>query len=52
MNTEKIFAELEGFAIYEPQLMREYLYRLILMIKMCLHILRKHSMVITLLKKE
>ena len=27
MNTEKIFAELEGFAIYEPQLMQEYLYR-------------------------
>ena len=27
MNTEKIFAELEGFAIYEPKLMQEYLYR-------------------------
>ena len=27
MNTKKIFAELEGFAIYEPQLMQEYLYR-------------------------
>ena len=52
MNTEKIFAELEGFAIYEPKLMQEYLYRYHLNDKNVLAILQKHSMVITLLKKE